>query len=84
MSTANPVSDRVYAIIRREMPVSEDRAISPNDRIGADLGADSLDVIELVIALEKEFSIDLSDDTCDKIAAGTCADLVQTVMEATP
>jgi len=43
-------------------------AVSPEASFSDDLGADSLDVVELIMEFEKEFDIEISDDEAEKIA----------------
>lgn len=43
--------------------------MSPNARFDKDLGLDSLDVVELVMALEEEFGVEIPDAEADKIAS---------------
>lgn len=43
--------------------------VSPNARFDKDLGLDSLDVVELVMALEEEFGVEIPDAEADKIAS---------------
>ncbi|MEM9542506.1 MAG: acyl carrier protein [Cyanobacteria bacterium P01_E01_bin.42] len=43
-------------------------AIKPESTFAEDLGADSLDIVELVMALEEEFDIEIPDDAAEKIS----------------
>jgi acyl carrier protein len=52
---------RVSKILTEHLGV-EPAKITPNAMLDADLGADSLDAVELVMACEEEFGIDISDD----------------------
>lgn len=58
--------ERVKEIIAKELEVSPDQLTAAASFID-DLGADSLDTVELVMALEEEFSIDIPDEDADKI-----------------
>lgn len=61
------VSDKVTSIIVEQLGVEKDevtKAASFTD----DLGADSLDIVELVMAFEEEFEIEIPDDDAEKIA----------------
>lgn len=46
----------------------EDEEVNPESRFVEDLGADSLDTVELVMALEEEFGIEIPDEDAEKIA----------------
>ncbi|MBI5837763.1 MAG: acyl carrier protein [Candidatus Eisenbacteria bacterium] len=58
--------ERVKEIIAKELEVSPDQLTNDASFID-DLGADSLDTVELVMALEEEFGIDIPDEDADKI-----------------
>ncbi len=58
--------ERVKEIIAKELEVSPDQLTAAASFID-DLGADSLDTVELVMALEEEFGIDIPDEDADKI-----------------
>lgn len=58
--------ERVKEIIAKELEVSPDQLTADASFID-DLGADSLDTVELVMALEEEFGIDIPDEDADKI-----------------
>ncbi|MBM3470694.1 MAG: acyl carrier protein [Armatimonadetes bacterium] len=60
------VFERVRAKVASQLNVEEDK-ISPESSFIEDLGADSLDVVELVMALEDEFEIVIPDDQSEKI-----------------
>ncbi len=61
-----PVADRVKKIIVDQLGVEED-LVNPEASFVDDLGADSLDTVELVMALEEEFGIEIPDDAAEKI-----------------
>ena len=63
---AKSVEDRVKEIIVEQLGVEEDD-VTPNAKFIEDLGADSLDIVELVMALEEEFGIDIPDEEADKL-----------------
>lgn len=67
------VFERVRDVIAKELNVSEDQ-ITPDATFADDLGADSLDVVELVMTLEDEFDISIPDEDAEKIR--TVADAV--------
>ena len=58
--------DRVKEIIAKELEV-EAKQLTPEAKFIEDLGADSLDIVELVMALEEEFTIDIPDEDADKL-----------------
>jgi acyl carrier protein len=61
-----PVFDRVKAIIVEQLGV-EAAEVTPQSKFVEDLGADSLDVVELVMALEEEFDLEIPDEDAEKI-----------------
>ena len=65
MSTAN-IEERVKDIIVEELGVERDKLTSEASFM-EDLGADSLDTVELVMAFEKEFDIDIPDEEAEKL-----------------
>ncbi len=60
------VEDRVKKIIIEQLGVEEDD-VSPEASFVEDLGADSLDTVELVMAFEEEFDIEIPDEDAEKI-----------------
>jgi len=58
--------DRVKEIIAKELEVDV-KQITSEARFIEDLGADSLDIVELVMALEEEFDINIPDEDADKL-----------------
>ncbi|MEO6912531.1 MAG: acyl carrier protein [Candidatus Baltobacteraceae bacterium] len=71
--------DKVKKIIVEQLGVDEDE-VTPEASITDDLGADSLDQVELVMAFETEFNIDIPDEEAEKIK--TVGDAVTRVDEA--
>ena len=63
---SEPVSDRVKKIIVDQLGVEED-LVTPEASFVDDLGADSLDTVELVMAFEEEFGIEIPDEDAEKI-----------------
>ena len=61
------VEEKVKHIIVEQLGVDEDE-VKPEASFVDDLGADSLDVVELVIALEEEFEMEISDEDAEKLA----------------
>ncbi|NOU11319.1 MAG: acyl carrier protein [Nitrospira sp.] len=60
------VDERVKKIIAEQLGVEADE-VTPDASFVEDLGADSLDTVELVMALEEEFSIEIPDEDAEKI-----------------
>ncbi|HEX9755656.1 MAG TPA: acyl carrier protein [Gemmatimonadales bacterium] len=65
MATEN-VEERVKDIIVEELGVERDK-LTAEASFMEDLGADSLDTVELVMAFEKEFDIDIPDEEAEKL-----------------
>ena len=63
---AKPVEERVKEIIVEQLGVEEDEVL-PAAKFIEDLGADSLDTVELVMAFEEEFGIEIPDEEAEKI-----------------
>ena len=60
------IFEKVKKIVAEHLGV-EDEKITPNAHFANDLGADSLDTVELVMALEEEFDIEIPDEAAEKI-----------------
>jgi acyl carrier protein len=60
------IEKRVKEIIVEQLGVNESE-VTPEAKFVDDLGADSLDLVELVMALEEEYSIEISDEEAEKI-----------------
>ena len=60
------IADRVKAIIVDKLAVDENE-VTPTASFTTDLGADSLDTVELIMELEKEFGISIPDEDAEKI-----------------
>ena len=60
------VAEKVTKIIVDQLGVSADE-VKPEASFVEDLGADSLDLTELIMAMEEEFDIEISDDDAQKI-----------------
>lgn len=58
------VSAKVVEVIASNLLVDESE-VTPGARLVEDLGADSLDIVEIVMALEEEFDIEVPDDEAD-------------------
>ncbi|MEO8727339.1 MAG: acyl carrier protein [Acidobacteriaceae bacterium] len=66
MAGDKAVAERVKQIIIEQLGVDESE-ITPNASFMDDLGADSLDTVELVMALEEAFKIQISEDDAEKV-----------------
>jgi acyl carrier protein len=60
------LEEKVKKIIAEQLGVEEED-ITPDSSFVEDLGADSLDTVELVMAFEEEFSIEIPDEDAEKI-----------------
>lgn len=60
------IEERVRSIIADQLGVAEDQ-IKPESKFIEDLGADSLDIVELIMAMEEEFETEIPDEEAEKI-----------------
>ncbi|BAZ53754.1 acyl carrier protein [Nostoc sp. CENA67] len=60
------IFEKVKKIVADQLSVEAD-TITPQSNFANDLGADSLDTVELVMALEEEFDIEIPDESAEKI-----------------
>ncbi|GJL53725.1 MAG: acyl carrier protein [Nitrospirales bacterium] len=60
------VQERIKKIIAEQLGVEEDEVVH-DAKFVDDLGADSLDTVELVMALEEEFDVEIPDEDAEKI-----------------
>ena len=60
------VAERVIEIVAEQLGVDKEK-ITPETSFVNDLGADSLDTVELVMAFEEEFGIEIPDEDAEKI-----------------
>ena len=60
------IADKVKKIVVEQLGVSEDQ-VTPEAKFIEDLGADSLDQVELVMALEEAFGAEISDEDAGKL-----------------
>lgn len=63
---SNSIEERVIKVIAEQLSVDESQ-IKPEAHFIDDLGADSLDLVELVMSLEKEFDCEIPDEEAEKI-----------------
>lgn len=71
---SNEIADKVKQIVVEHLGVEEDK-VTPDASFIDDLGADSLDTVELVMAFEEAFSVEIPEDTAEKIA--TVSDAIE-------
>lgn len=62
------IEERVRDLVVEQLGVSEDQ-VNPQASFIDDLGADSLDTVELVMAFEEEFGIDIPDEDAEKMSS---------------
>ena len=75
---AQSIDDKVKAIIVEQLGVDPEE-VSAEASFVNDLGADSLDTVELVMALEESFKIEISDEDAEKIhTVGDAVKYIQT------
>ncbi len=60
------IEERVRSIIADQLGVAEEQ-VKPESKFIEDLGADSLDIVELIMAMEEEFETEIPDDEAEKI-----------------
>jgi len=78
-STAtNAVQKRIAAIVQEQLGWKQE--VTPNLRIVEDLKGDSLDAVELVMAIEEEFHIEIADEAAEKMR--TVGDVISYVQKA--
>lgn len=68
--------DKVREIISEQLGIDAD-SVNENSKIIADLGADSLDIVELIMALEDEFGFSVDEDKVQKLV--TVGDIVRLI-----
>ncbi len=73
------IEERVKEIICEQLGVEEEEVI-PTAKFIEDLGADSLDTVELVMAFEEEFDLEIPDEEAEKIS--TVGDAVQYIKDS--
>jgi acyl carrier protein len=80
MAADGKVEERVKKIIAENLGVEEDEVV-PDAKFVDDLGADSLDTVELVMAFEEAFDIEIPDEDAEKIlTVGKAIDYIKEKM----
>ncbi len=75
------VEERIRGIIARQLEVQPEEVI-PEASFADDLGSDSLDLVELVMAMEEEFGVEISDEEAERIQ--TVQDAINFIEERSP
>ena len=78
MSDAQAIEDKLRPIIAEQLGVDESQ-VTRDASFQDDLNADSLDLVELIMSLEEEFKLEISDDDAEGIK--TVGDAVDYIME---
>lgn len=73
------IEARVKKIVAKNLGIDDESRITPDSNFVDDLGADSLDQVELVMAFEEEFGTEIPDDAAEKIQ--TIKDAVKYITE---
>ncbi len=80
MTEENSVRNRVFEVVATQLGGATDQ-FDEKSRIKEDLGADSLDAIELVMEFEEEFDIDVPDDDSEKVVTvGDAVNLIERLL----
>jgi acyl carrier protein len=74
---------RVQKIVKEQLEVEDLSQVKPEANFANDLGADSLDTVELVMALEEEFDIEIPDEAAEGITTvQACVDFISSQLAA--
>ncbi len=79
MPSKQEIYERLKEIIVEQLGVDEDEVV-PEASFIDDLGADSLDIVELIMALEEEFDLEIPDEDAEKIS--TVGEAVEYIAKA--
>lgn len=78
------IFDRVKKVVVEQLEVEDPDTVTPEASFANDLKADSLDVVELVMALEEEFDIEIPDEAAEQIdTVGKAVDHISEKVGAT-
>ena len=75
------VEDKIKSIVSEQLGVKAEE-VTPQASFIDDLGADSLDTVELIMALEEEFGVEIPDEDAEKMA--TVGDAIKYIEEKAP
>lgn len=78
MASNEEISERVKGIIVKQLGVNLEE-VTPEASFIEDLGADSLDIVELIMALEEEYEMEIPDEDAEKIQ--TVNDVIKYIQE---
>jgi len=78
MANDKPIEEKVKDIIVEQLGVNPEQ-VTPTASFIEDLGADSLDIVELVMAFEEEFSVEVPDEDAEKLQ--TVGDVINYIKE---
>ena len=78
--SSEEVFDKVKEIIVEQLGVAE-TAITPDASFIDDLGADSLDIVELIMALEEEFDLEIPDADAEKVVESKAVEILKEEFE---
>lgn len=73
------VFDKVKEIIQDQLNPEDPSAITPDANVQDDLGADSLDIVDLVMSLEEEYDVEIPDEAVAELK--TVGDIVKYIEE---
>lgn len=80
MAQARDIEKKIPEIVADQLGITEEDVV-PSSSFNEDLGADSLDFLELIMAVEEEFSFDISDSDAESLE--TVGDLIDYVSTRT-
>jgi len=81
MAAEKPVEEKEWDIVVEQLGVKPEQ-VTPEAKFIEDLGADSLDIVELVMAFEEEFGNEIPDETAEKLqTVGDVIEYLKTLQE---